>query len=412
MTGLPEAGELNDLTVAGAPRPSASSYRSAEASTARVGVSRILATVGRWGLLGLVAALAFEVTARVEDWVMYRTPLDSPYQSIEDLTIRDADGMHGRSNARFQRWIMNGLGTRGSEAAVAPAPGTIRVITVGASETFGMRESPNKEYPQQLADSLNARLRRDVCHAPNTRFEVLNAGFAGMSLPTIQQDVRNRLARLHPSIITVYPSPVGYLLDAVPVAARPDSSGRGRSPTLRQALRPRARDRVREQLKLMLPEAIKSRLRRSQIDAVVAAHGQGWRFRSAPADRLSAFEVDLRKVVGAIRSIGATPVLVTHASAFAGRSVIDDDLMTAWEKLLPRATRGTILQFDSLSRATTLRVAADSGIVAVDAVARLSVAPPSAFADAVHFTDLGAAIVAGALADGVLASASLECATR
>jgi hypothetical protein len=235
-----------------------------------------------------------------------------------------------------------------------------------------------------------------------------------MSVPTIAQDVRNRLARLHPSVITAYPSPVSYLVDVAPEAAKPDSSGSRRVPGLRESLRPRGRDRLREQLKAMLPDVIKTRIRQREIAAVVQTHGQGWRFTSVPAERLSAFESDLRRLVGTIRSIGAAPVLVTHASLFTGRAAVDPDAMTAWQKFLPRATSTTILQFDSLARQATVRVAADSNVAVVDAAGLLAAAPASAFADAVHFTDLGASIIAGALADGVLTTrpASLECATR
>ena len=414
MTGLRETGELNDLPVAGA-LPPAASYRPPGGRTGRVSGFRILNAVSKWALLGLVVAAAFEVTARVEDWIMYRTPFDSPYGSIDDLRVRDADGMHGRPNARFQRWIMNSLGTRGPETSVVPAPGTSRVITVGASETFGMRESSDKEYPRQLEDSLNARVRREGCaNSQHRQFEVLNAAFAGMSLPTIIQDVRIRLVRLRPSVVTAYPSPVSYLYDLPPRAAQPDSTGPQQVPGFREAWRPRGRDRLREQLKMMLPEAVKTELRQREIDALVDRHEPGWRFTSVPQERLAAFELDLRRLVGAIRSIGAVPVLVTHAMIFHGRSDVDPDMMTAELKFAPRATASTLIQFDSLARIVTLRVAADSGVVVVDAASRLAGAPISAFADAVHFTDFGAAIVAGKLTDGVLAAQppSLQCAAQ
>jgi hypothetical protein len=278
-----------------------------------------------------------------------------------------------------------------------------------------MRESTNKEYPRQLQDSLNARLHSGACAASaSARFEVLNAAFAGMSLPTMTQDVRNRLVRFRPDVVTAYPSPVSYLLDAAPEAARPDSSGRPETPGLRETLRSRGRDRVREQLKLMVPEAVKTRMRQREIDAVVQRHDQTWRFTSVPNERFVAYEADLRQLIGTIRSIGATPVLVTHATVFTGRTTVDLDAMTAWQKFVPRATASTLLQSDSLARAITFRVAADSSVVVVDVAGRLAKAPTSAFADAVHFTDSGAAIVASALADGVLSTkaGSVHCSSQ
>ncbi len=415
MTGPTDVGHVREMTVAARPHSEAPSPAATAPVYAQKHRPNRFVTVAGWGLILIACAAVFELTCRVEDWVMYRMPLDSPYRSIEDLAVRDADGMHGRPNAQFQRWIMNAVGTRGRPASVVPAAGTVRVITVGASETFGLRESPGREYPSQLEDSLNARLTRLGCKdGPDSHFEVLNAGFAGMSLPTTDQDVRNRLKRLRPSIITAYSSSVAYLADPAPAAARPDSSNGGTTPGIRAVLHPRALERLRDQLKLMLPDVIKSRLRQREIDADVNGHDANWRFTTVPPERLAAFELDLHRLVGTIRSIGAAPILVTHADAFMGRSTVDSDMLTAWQKFLPRATGATIIAFDSLARFATLRVAADSGVVVVDAASRFANAPASSFADAVHFTDRGAAIMASTLADGVLTAHPVvrECSTR
>lgn len=394
----------------------ASSFTASPATAAplepRVRRRRPIATAVSSIALLLVAAIVFELSCRVEDWVMYRTPIASPYESIDDLVIRDADGMHGRPNAQFQKWIMNGLGTRGPAASLVPAANTIRVITVGASETFGLRESPNHEYPRQLEDSLNARLRALGCSPENGRYEVLNAAFAGMSLPTTDQDLRNRLVRYRPSIIVAYPSPAGYLGGPLPTATPPDSSSHSSETSLSAVLRPRARERLRDQVKLMIPDVIKSWLRRREIDDAVRAHDAQWLFHGIPADRVSAYDADLRHLIGTIRSIGATPVLATHANAFTGRQKIDADKLTAWQKFWPRASGEVMIGFDSVSRIVTEKVGVDSGVVVVDAAAKLASAPDSAFADAVHFTDLGASLMAGSFAEGVLrASRSKPCAT-
>ena len=213
----------------------------------------------------MVFAFVLELTCRVEDWVTYRAPLLSRYTSINDLMAHDADGMHGRPNARYLKWEMNALGMRGPSASPTPAPGTIRVITVGASETFGLRESPGTRVSAPIEDSVNARISRGECGAKApAAFEVLNAGFAGMGLPTIEQDLRMRIQRLAPTVIVIYPTPAQYLQDEVPFAARPDSAARVGEPSLVHALRPRTIERVRDQIKQVLPEWVKTRLRQIQ----------------------------------------------------------------------------------------------------------------------------------------------------
>ena len=368
----------------------------------------------RWIAIGVCFLFVLELTCRVEDWVMYRTPILSRYTSLEDLAVRDADGMHGRPDARYQKWVMNELGLRGPTASVASAPNTIRIITVGASETFGLMESPGREYPRQLEDSL-ARRAPLVCPvAAGGRFEVLNAGFAGMGLPTIDQDVESRLRRLKPDIIVVYPSAAAYLEENAPTAARPDSSGLRIRRSWTKTLQPRVLVRLREQIKQVIPSPIKTRLRKIQTASEVRGQPAGWQFTSIPRDRILSFDSDLRHLVATIRGIGAAPILVTHANAFLGRPEIDADALQAWEKFYPRATGSTIIAFDSAARASTLAVAADLQVPVVDAAVRLALGSPEAFGDMVHFTDLGSAEMADVLAPRILsvARAARRCAIQ
>jgi len=63
----------------------------------------------RWGALVVLFALTLELTCRIEDWIRFRTPIFSPFTSQMDLLVRDADGVHGQPNARYQKWVMNAL---------------------------------------------------------------------------------------------------------------------------------------------------------------------------------------------------------------------------------------------------------------------------------------------------------------
>ena len=358
-----------------------------------------------WLPVLVVFAVVLELTCRIEDWVTYRTPALSVSTSISDLVIRDADGMHGRPNARFQKWVMDSLGLRGPETSVTPAPGTVRVITVGASETFGLRETPNHEYPRQLEDSLNARIARASCSVgPTPRFEVLNAGFAGMAIPTIDQDIRLRLHRYHPAIVVVYPTPAQYLDDELPYAAVPDSSGPKRQSVLKPFY-PRVVGRVRDQIKLLLPGFVQARMRQFQTRRLLRSKPPGWQITTLPPDRLALYDSDLRHLIGTIRAEGATPVIATHGNMFMGRPKMDSLALISWEKFYPRATGQVILAFDSTAREVTMRIGADSNVTTVDAAKRLAAAPVSAFGDFVHFTDLGSSNMADVLTSGVLAAA-------
>jgi len=363
-------------------------------------------------LLSLVAigGISFELAIRLDDRIRFKMPMWSPVRSQEDLIVRDELGAHGRPNAQWGKWRMNNLGTRGPDLTPTKPPGTIRVVVLGASETYGLYESPGREFPMQLQDSLNRPLGYPC---DDTGIEVLNAANPGMSLPTFTEDLRLRLAPLRPDVVVVYPAPVQYLDIRQPQTAPPDSSGRGRLPGT-YALYPRGWERLREGVKSMLPAPIATWLRRRAINASIEGRPSSWRFASVPPTRIEAFERDLARLVGTIREIGAVPLLMTHANKFEPGLALDQDLLTMWERFYPRATGPTLLAFDSAGRDATVRVGRDSAALVVDLAASIPAPRSRWFADYVHFTDEGAGFVAGKLAEAVrrLARCRVDAALR
>lgn len=353
-----------------------------------------------WALAGLVAfGVAFELTARLEDLIRYGMPLASPYGSEVDLVTHDSLGAHGRPGAQYLKWSLNALGTRGPEVSPLPGPGVLRVVATGASETFGQSEGPGLEYPRQLEDSLRGDLTGGSS-APYEAVEVLNAAFFGMSLPTATQDVRLRVSGFEPAIVVLYPTSVQYLSDALPKAEAPLPVP-SPSPGLGATLRPRTLTRLREELKRVAPRAWRDWMWQAQVRRQLAGHEPGWRYTEVPQDRLAAYEADLRAFVGAVRSIGAEPVLATHANRFVGGAVTDSALLNAWQRFYPRPEGQVILAFDSAGAEVTMRVAGDSNVALADVRAALTNCP-GCFADYAHFTDLGAARVAGTVAGAVV----------
>jgi len=346
--------------------------------------------------LGLFA-LVFELTARIEDLVRFGTPVFSPYISQTDLIVQDEFGARGKPNARFQKWVLNSVGTRGPEIERTKAPGVVRVVTAGASETFGLYETPAREYPRQLEDSLSASLAHLACGPLQrpARAEVVNAALPGMSLPTVALDVKHRIATLGPDFVVYYPTPSQYLDELAPGSVSPRAQTVDTRPTLTRALYPRSLGRLRSQLKSMLPDFVQTRIRRREVDKVLRGKPAGWQFTAVPNDRVELFERDLRRMVGAIRETGAVPVLATNSNAFVGSDPASADVLHAWERFTPRATGQVILAFDSVGREIVRRVARDSS-VAVAEVDR-AVHGRAAFADFLHYTDAGASAVAAVL---------------
>jgi hypothetical protein len=224
-----------------------------------------------------------------------------------------------------------------------------------------------------------------------------------MSLLTIENDLRTRVRRLHPDVVVIYPAPASYLDEELP---RPVSSERDVSPPVPWywALYPRVIARVRGQVKQVLPDVVKTAMRRLQSERSRNAHPAGWQFDGIPEDRLQRFGSDLARVVAAAREIGARPIVVTHANSFVGRASVDEDALQAWQKFYPRARGETIIAFDSAARDLSLRVALEAGADTMDARSVMARMPTTAFADFVHFTDLGSSAMAKALSGAVCRS--------
>jgi hypothetical protein len=366
-------------------------------------------------VLGVVAFAALELATRVEDRIRFGTPILSNFTDQADLIVNDRDGMHGRPNARFRKFVLNNYGFRGPDITERPAAGTSRVFAVGASETFGLGESPGREYPRQLEDSLAARdgLRRQL---GVDRFEVVNGAMLGMSLPTLTQNVHARIARFAPTVVVAYPTPVQYLMDQRPVAAAPDSSV---VTAAEPGFRLRVLPRLQEQVKLLLPGPVATRLRARDIERSIREHPADWVLTAVPEDRVVAYDEDLRALVGAVRAIGAEPVLMSHVNVFSDAEPRDVKLLTAWRRFYPRASGDVLIEFDRRLRSVTCRIAADSAVALVDAEPFLASPRKQWFADYSHFNDQGAGLVAGLVAQAIEAQltgsaprrAAAECPT-
>lgn len=342
----------------------------------------------------LLFLFVLELTTRLDDRIRFGTPLMSRVLSSEDLREYRDGVVQGRPNARFQKWALNELGLRGPSTTRERRAGVVRIVTVGASETFGMAEAEGREYPRQLEDSLNAQ----VGGGGSPRFEVLNASLPGMSIPSILLDLRSRIRGLAPDIVVVYPSPSFYVDNNPPhVPANVFPAG----PLERErAFRPRVAARVDEAAKSLLPAVAMDWLRERDIRRSIERYPPEWRFTSIPASRLELYAEHLRELIGTIRSIGAEPVLMTHGNIFMG-GTRNDALARSWERFYPRATASTLIAFDSAARTVTLQVARDSGAVAVDVAGALARSGPEVYSDFAHFTELGAGRVAACLRDSM-----------
>jgi hypothetical protein len=350
----------------------------------------LLKSTGRLSVLVAISLAAAEATARMDDFLRYGIAFTNVPNETRDLIVQDSLGIHGRPEGRYRWWHLNAYGFRAPEMSRMPRPGCTRVMVMGASETFGLYESPGMDYPAQLQGLL----------AAHGCYEVVNAAVVGASLRSMLGLWRKWVAPFQPHVVVVYPNPSFYLRTEPPGAIAPGDPQEAVRHASPPWWTPRLIDRVHRVFHY--PDAWQRRRVAKWLAQALAGHDASWPYQTIPDDRLTAFDADLDSLVRAIRAEGAVAVLVTHGMPF-GMTIRpgDVDLLQAWRRYYPRATPEILLAFDSACAAHTRQFAADEHVSVADVAARLN-GRGADFADFTHFTDRGAYVVAELLATAIL----------
>ncbi len=350
---------------------------------------------GRDACFCLAVAVMFlfaaEVAARVEDRLRLGVELFAVPDHDRDLILHDAIAVRGRPNGRFKKWALNNFGFRNAEMAKDPPEECVRVMVLGASESFGLYESQGKEYPAQLQGIL-----RSGC------YEVVNAAITGLTVRAIIQLWNRWGSEFAPDVVVVYPTPAFYLANNPPDDPRPPSGPVPAGPppwTLR--LIDRARDVID------MPAFIQRR-RVARTLAGKRRNEPGWSFDSVPEERTRRFEEDLRTLVQSVQRSGARIVLLTHATGFGSPpKAAEQDALTAWLQFCPRASAEILLQFEAVAATSTKHVASQETASVVDVASKMNGHGEWFAEDYLHFNDAGAGVIAGLVADYILSDVNV-----
>ena len=351
-------------------------------------VGKLLRSIGSLA----VAVLVLEGLARLDDAVTWGAPFWGPY-SYEVLNLFDERGVssvRGRPGARYQKWQQNALGFRGPEVSKDKPPGVKRVFLAGASEIFGLQESPGNELPAQLQRELDRR-------RPG-RYQVINAGRAGLSPPRFPHYFRSWLRQLDPDVIVYYPTPHFYL-DEIPPSFTVPAEKRPRAPRHL----PRIVEKAKTLLRQATPPALRMQLNRLSLHLRRRGHGPDWVWREVPAERVARYRAHLAAIVEAVREDTRVELqLCLHANRFPRELTrLDERQLLALEVEYPRASPRALLEIDGAINRVTREVAAARGLPLIDLQGKLG-KRPELYADFSHFTDRGAAEAAGIIADALL----------
>jgi len=347
-------------------------------------------------LAAAVVLVGMEATARVVDYLEYSVPLlHTPDYDNDLMIIGEAGERRGRPNGRFERWKLNRYGFLGPEISEQPAPGVMRVLVLGASETFGLYEAAGNEYPSRLRTELQAR----------GAYEVVNGALPGMTVGSMRRQYVNWSSRFGSKVVLICPTALLYL-NSPDEPPRLDVAAKAARVALRPVSpRPRVWLRIKENVSL--PQWLVDLRDSRKVRKVRDQHGPGWVFREVPQRQLAAFVTDLESLVDEIEASGAVPLLLTHASRSVDLQVpADRRAVTRGIVHTPRATAEVIVGFAAAGNAAMREIAKRRGITLVDLEAALR-DERDCFADLVHFTDCGSAEVGKLLAGPVITVAKV-----
>jgi hypothetical protein len=346
--------------------------------------------------LAITLVLGAEIAARVDDYLHQGiSPLASESRQ-KALVTPEPWGLHGRPDGQYRKWVLDRHGFRRTNVpslAIAVWP---QLLILGASETFGLYESPGKEYPAQLAQR-----RQD--------YQVHNVAIAGISLKSMVPYWDNWVSRHHGGPVLLYPSPQFYLDSEPPQLPKNplDMQDRWRLADYRPRIVHRVVDRYHQ-----MPEWVQAWREKWVIENQLAGNPQDWLFTTVAQDRLDLFEEDLVELIRHMQRDGAIPILVTHArSAGSPPRPEEETYLRRMRMFFPRATPDTLVAFEQRANDVIRRVARDKHLRLIDADKALS-GQHELFADLFHFNDAGAEKMAELLAEQMPAPKELGAKPR
>ncbi len=341
-------------------------------------------------LLIFLFIIVLEVCARIDDSIKWGAPLFGTY-SRSSLTIVDSHGLRNRPNAHFQKWKINEHGFRGPEIDLDKQEDRIRIMVLGASETFGLYEEEGMEYPAQMQILLNSV-------APD-KYEVINASVPGLSPPRIFHLYDSWLNKFSPDIVIYYPSPSVYLMRKAPSAVFSERIQH----TVKKPFEIRVLSKVRIVLKRIIPFELQVYMKELLIRREVAKRPTDWVYQQMPSERLAIFEAQLIDLVQLIHQGGAGVVLGTHASSINSppATKYERQLLIGWRKLYPHVAENTFLEMERTGNEIIKKVAKETRSYLVDIDFELT-KNKKYFADHVHFTTDGANAVAKLFVEYIL----------
>lgn len=348
--------------------------------------------------------IAIEICARIDDKISFSAPLIPKYNS-DSLRSYDKDGLPiNVPNSRFEKWQHNRYGFRGPDFEEISPVGTTRIICLGASESYGLHESPGKEWPAQLQELL-----------PSPQFQIVNASRAGLGFNSYERYVEKYILPLHPDKLVLVINPLFYFdnlekslsIKKSTTRSGPQSPGRSRIQTVIDNCRslPKIKTTVKAAFAANFPNVFEryqvwNLMRQLKNYEATSLKGKQT-LDQVPDEYVKHLHTDLKRLVSSISQHNIDVIVCTYPS-LASHENIDRypvQLLDLRRFFARYSLVGVAAAIDAFNTTVTT-VASEMKIKLVEG--NKSVPKTSEFfGDGVHYTDRGALFFATAVAKQV-----------
>jgi hypothetical protein len=368
--------------------------------------------IARWAMAFFLFASTVELCARIDDKIKYGAPLFDKY-SADILRETDLDGIRRNvPNSRFEKWRINEQGFRGESIESEKAPGVVRIACMGTSESFGLYEDSNMEWPAQLRAKL-----RDY-----GRFEIINASVVGLGIGEFIPYLRKYVLPLEPDIVILYVNPYFYFeMKFMESSKREDkpSSGKttgsvSRKPKINVLglLKLRSPSKVKQALKHVVPKEIIKRFQvwnlYRQVREIENSSLAGRNpLDVVPKEYLESFVFDMMHLVKFLKRSHIKVILSTYPSLVTQENVREHiEIFLDFRRFTPGLSLKGLIDVHNRFDEALRTVSEKSGAALVDNSRNV----PSDivyFGDNVHYTNRGASAVAKSFADFIVSKKAL-----
>ncbi|MGZ5474938.1 MAG: SGNH/GDSL hydrolase family protein [Thermoanaerobaculia bacterium] len=344
------------------------------------GVVLLLLVEGVWRGVGFVRTGTWPLT-KPESYKRFVESIGSAYERHPYYLVR------GRPGAGFviagHQVSFNSRGHRGGETAMPKPPGRFRVICLGGSTTFDLRAADDAStWPSLLAAKLGSR------------FDVVNAGFAGWTTVESLSSLALREIDLAPDLIIVFAG----LNDLQPGSHRPLARDyvRGHADVLPQVL---GVDpvHIRFASRFLFIEWLLDQIAPGRDDREGYSPAWGWnggkRDRHVSQESVDVFRRNLRSIIAVGRSAGADVLVVAQGVRLRQNQPGDRAYVESW---IPGLTSDGIVDSLRIYNTAASEVARAQGVRFLDPFESGAFSDAD-FADPYHFSRSGSGRFAASL---------------